>query len=112
MDDDLNTPQAITSIHKFITDVNKIMDEEKISSNNANEIIKFFEEIDSIFGFIFYKTFKINEEKKNKIEKLLKIRNNFRANKEWKKADRIKEELLEMGIGIKDEKDGTKWYIN
>ena len=112
MDDDLNTPQAIASIHKFITDINKILDTEKISSNNTNDIIKFFEEIDSIFGCIFHKTAKINGDKKNKIEKLIKTRNDFRINKEWGKADEIKEELLKMGIGIKDEKDGTKWYIN
>lgn len=112
MDNDLNTPQAIACIHKFITDVNKIMDEEKISNDNANNIVKLFEEIDSILGFIFHKTAKINKDKKKRIEKLIKIRNDFRTNKEWERADKIKKELLEIGIEIKDEKDSTKWYIS
>jgi len=111
MDDDLNTPLAIASIYKFIGDVNKLIDNEAVSAKNAQAILEFLERIDDVFGFIFYQVNEISEEKKNKIEELIKIRNDFRADKNWAEADRIKEELLKMGLVIKDEKDGTKWYL-
>ena len=47
---------------------------------------------------------------KIKIEKLINERINARKNKDYKKADEIREKLKEMSVEIEDTKDGTKWY--
>ena len=44
-----------------------------------------------------------------KIEKLIKDRNEFRKNKNYTKADEIRDELDSMGITIYDSEDETKW---
>ena len=44
------------------------------------------------------------------IEKLMVERNEFRAKKDFKNADIIKNKILEMGVEITDHKDGTSSY--
>ena len=40
------------------------------------------------------------------------MRAEARANKDWAKSDMIRDRLSEVGITIKDGKDGAKWEIN
>jgi cysteinyl-tRNA synthetase len=42
---------------------------------------------------------------------LIDRRNFARANKDWKESDRIRDELAQMGVVLKDTKDGTTWEI-
>jgi cysteinyl-tRNA synthetase len=34
-----------------------------------------------------------------------------RARKDWQESDRIRDELVKMGVVLKDTKDGTTWEI-
>ena len=43
---------------------------------------------------------------------LINLRNEARANKDFATSDKIRDELLEMGIQLKDGKDGTTFSIN
>lgn len=52
----------------------------------------------------------INPELKSKVEKLVGERTECRNNKEWEKADKIRDELMALGILIEDSKDGTQWW--
>ncbi|HEX4407257.1 MAG TPA: cysteine--tRNA ligase [Xanthobacteraceae bacterium] len=45
------------------------------------------------------------------IEKRIKARWDARARKDWAESDRIRDELLAMGIVLKDSKEGTTWEI-
>ncbi len=45
----------------------------------------------------------------SKIESMISQRNTARATKDWAASDRLREELLEMGIAIKDGPTGTTW---
>jgi cysteinyl-tRNA synthetase len=45
------------------------------------------------------------------IERLVAQRNHARAQKDWKESDRIRDELAQMGVVLKDTKDGTTWEI-
>jgi len=44
-----------------------------------------------------------------KIDKLIEARLTARAEKEWVRADEIRDELIEMGVAIKDGSKGTTW---
>lgn len=46
------------------------------------------------------------------IEGLIKERNEAKKNRNWIKADKIRDDLLEKGIVLKDSKDGTSWDIS
>ncbi|XLQ19732.1 MAG: cysteine--tRNA ligase [Candidatus Moraniibacteriota bacterium] len=111
MNDDLNTALAISNVHEFITEVNKIMDTNQVSDKNVIDIISFFKDWDSIFGFLLFNEQSIPDEKKEEIEQKIQKRNKYRVKKNWSEADKVKEELFQMGITLKDNKDGTTWYV-
>jgi cysteinyl-tRNA synthetase len=49
---------------------------------------------------------------KDKVEELVALRTAARVAKDWKESDRIRDELLAMGVTIKDNKDGTtSWEV-
>ena len=48
---------------------------------------------------------------KVRIEALIDNRNAARKAKNFKEADRVRDELLAMGVVLKDSKDGTTWEI-
>ena len=46
------------------------------------------------------------------IEQLLKERNEARKKKDFKKSDAIRDQLLQMGVDLKDRPDGTtEWHV-
>jgi cysteinyl-tRNA synthetase len=52
------------------------------------------------------------EELEDKVEKMIASRTAARARKEWPEADRIRSELLAMGVELEDHKDGTTtWKV-
>ena len=56
---------------------------------------------------------KDNSEKLSGVVSLLiSMRNEARANKDWALSDKIRDELLELGIQLKDGKEGTSFSIN
>ena len=43
---------------------------------------------------------------------LIKIREQARADKNWALSDQVRDELNELGIQLKDGKDGTEYSLN
>ncbi|MGB0396374.1 MAG: CysS/YqeB C-terminal domain-containing protein, partial [Flavobacteriaceae bacterium] len=43
---------------------------------------------------------------------LIELRNNARTNKDFTTSDRIRDQLLEFGIQLKDGKEGTQFTLN
>jgi cysteinyl-tRNA synthetase len=64
-------------------------------------------ELGSVFGLELERSHKLTDEEKKHIAE----RNIARKNKEWKKADEIREKLKEMGIILKDYPQGTLWTV-
>jgi len=102
--DDFNTPKALAVIFEFIKTINQLLDEVVLSKKEANEIYKFFEDINQIFGIIDYK--KVNQTVPAQIKKLAKARENFRKNQEWEKADEARKEIERRGFVIEDSVNG------
>ena len=46
------------------------------------------------------------------VELLIKLRKEARENKDWTLSDQIRDELIELGIQLKDGKEGTTFSIN
>jgi cysteinyl-tRNA synthetase len=107
MDDDLNVSVALAALYGFIKSVRKLIDRDGISANGKREIIGFMKEINEIFksfNFEEKKEKEFSEDEKKIIEALLEQRNRFRAEKNWAEADRIRDELIKMGVNVADKK--------
>ncbi|MEC8218076.1 MAG: cysteine--tRNA ligase [Pseudomonadota bacterium] len=103
--DDLNTPGLITELNNIVKEYN--------SSNSDKENIKSrLSIISSVLGILEDKTFKeIPEELKNKINDMILKRSEAKNNKDFKTADAIRDQLIELGVEINDSNDGTQWNL-
>lgn len=112
MDDDLNTSQAVAVIFDFVRDVNKVIADIK------NPGYKFFIEVKSflqqtaedVLGIIsFNKPQSTSSIEKQLIELLIKLRTEAKQNKNFSLADKIRDELKQLGIILEDSKEGTSY---
>jgi cysteinyl-tRNA synthetase len=112
MDDDLNTPVALSTLFVLAKSVNKYLNNNK-DKNGAvlTEILDFYEKYGSqILGFEdISKKGQAKEIKNTEIEEMIKKREIARKNKDWESADKIREELKNMGIVLEDTKEGMRW---
>lgn len=105
MDDDLNTPQALSAVFSMMRTVNRFIEENKADKRSLKEAIAFMERINKVFDFIEeVKTELTHEEKK-----LVDLREQFRKQKDFKAADEIRSQLKGKGIILEDTPEGVRW---
>ncbi|MBU5668325.1 cysteine--tRNA ligase [Peptoniphilus sp. MSJ-1] len=104
MEDDLNTADAITAIFDLVKDINLKTSEEN-SKVFLEETLAIFKKLTRVLGIMEEEKEDLSED----IEKLIEERNAARKEKNFKRADEIRDELKEMGIEIEDTRSGTTW---
>ena len=105
MEDDFNTADAISAIFEMVKLANVNIDE-KSSKEFAVKIKDTIVLLSDVLGIITEKEQEILDED---IEKMIEDRQNARKNKDFAKADEIRNSLLEMGIILEDTREGVKW---
>ena len=107
MDDDLNISGALASIFEFAKEINNLMMECRIGKNNAGEITALMNDFDKILGILEKKGKKIPSE----IKKLIDEREMARKEKDFARADEIREDLKTKGVILEDTKEGVRFKI-
>jgi len=106
MENDVNTPLALTHFFKIISLVNKQIDQNSFSKNDLEAARKTIHELGEFFQIIP----EIKEEKLSmEVEKLIKEREEARKKKDWKKADALREKIRELGYALEDAVEGVRW---
>ncbi len=105
MDDNFNTPRAFAAIFELVKEINPLIKEKQLSKNNAEHVLSFFQEVNSIFDFLEFEKGEIGSD----IEALVQQREQARKDKNYAKADKIRNQLNGMGIILEDSTDGVKW---
>ena len=112
MRDDLNTPIAISVLFEIAKELN-IAKEKKdmvLSETLSTLLIK----LGSVLGILqlnaddFLRT-EMTQSEIEEIEALIVTRNNARKNKDWQKADEVRDTLTAMGVTLEDFAQGTTW---
>lgn len=109
MDNDLNTADAITVLFELVKFANI-----KVSSENSKQLIKaVLDEILSLEEVLgIQNRQKVNADvDEEKILNLIEERNQAKKAKDYAKADAIRDELTQMGVAIKDTREGVKWEL-
>lgn len=127
MDDDFNTAQALGYFYDLQTDLNSLLDIAK--GHPSEEVISMlkrgfdhFSNMGWVFGLFREnpETYLIEEKKKGlkklnfsekEILRLIEERNVARKEKNWKRADEIRSDLLSKGILLEDTPTGTHWKL-
>ena len=103
--DDLNTPKALGILFNYLKELNRKIDNDKLTDEESSHGILFLKKADEVFSFLKDKTVI-----PNKIAKLVAIRHEARKDKNWKLSDLLREELKEKGWIVEDTPDGSKCY--
>lgn len=107
MDDDLNTANAISAIFELANFLNILVKEENSSVEDLKKAHRLFAELTGVLNIIQKRT-DIDEKM---IEDLIAQRAEAKKNKDFAKADEIRDKLKEMGIELLDTRAGTTWRV-
>ncbi len=105
--DDLNTPQALAVLFNFISAVNKEIEEQRADKASLDAVYKFMKEVNKILDVITESEAEINKEQYD----MIKQREQFRKDKNFQKADEMREQLKKQGILVEDTQQGTVWKV-
>lgn len=114
MNDDFNTPILIANLFEAVKVINLIKEQKASLSSDDLTIFK-----ETINAFVFDVLGLMNETAKESsskingvVELLIKLRKEARENKDWALSDQIRDELLALGIQLKDGREGTTFTMN
>jgi cysteinyl-tRNA synthetase len=105
LDDDLNISKALAFIADLIRAVNSSIDRGSVTPSEAASVISFLQNINEVLGIFSFEREMLPEE----IEALIEERTRARTEKNFARADEIRDTLLERGIVLEDTRDGTRW---
>lgn len=100
---DLNTSNALTVLYDVIKDTT-------VNSASKIELIKSFDKVLSL-DLLSIEQVSISKEMEEYINDMIEKRNTAKQNKEYDIADKIRSELYEKGILLKDSREGTTYEI-
>lgn len=108
MNNDFNTPLALTRLHALARQINKIIRRQRISRKLADNIVLTLRDLGAILG-ILAREVPIEEELPEEVERLLQQREEARKRKDWKSADRLRKEIRKLGYLLEDTDEGVRW---
>lgn len=110
MDDDLNTADAIGTLFDLVRYINKNVLTPDAVKADVLAAIEIFDELTGILGIVYNEKTEDENDDAAEIEALIEERTNARKEKNWAKADEIRNKLTEMGIVLEDTPQGVKWH--
>ena len=106
LEDDLNTHMALSAFFNLVKETNRLASEEKLYKKDADIIKKQFDSMMYVLGL---KIPEIKHDEKQRIDDLIANRTQFRQEKQYEKADNIRDELNDLNVELIDHKSRTIW---
>jgi cysteinyl-tRNA synthetase len=109
--DDLNTAGALGAMFELVTALNAAIDAGQLGTDDVPVVRGAFEEFDRVLGVLSLR--RVEEEQPPlpvaEIERLMEERHAAKKRRDFAAADKIRKDLLELGIVLEDTPSGTKW---
>lgn len=106
MQDDFNTPDAITAMFEWVNEANSLLQEPVVKASDLQALLEAFNEMNQVLRlYVDHEGELIDEE----IEKLIVERVNARKDKNWSRSDEIRDLLASRGIVLEDTAQGMRW---
>ena len=104
--DDLNTPGLLANINKLIKNAGSLEEGDK-PYLKSNLLL-----IGKVMGILEDQSYnQISGEFKDKVDSLIEDRSNAKQKRDFELADKIRSELIELGVEINDSPEGTTWKV-
>lgn len=108
MDDDLNTADAIAALFELVRDCNlRLAADPAPSRGTVEEALSALEELCGVLGLLYSRE---EASLDDEVEALIAARTQARQEKNWAKADEIRDQLKAMNIVLEDTPQGVKWH--
>ncbi|MBU1343628.1 MAG: cysteine synthase [Proteobacteria bacterium] len=101
MEDDLKISGVVFSLLANVKIINALINKGKINPDGAKRLVNCFKEIDSVLKIF---NFDKKREYSSKAQDLMKKREQARHQKDWDLADKIREQLITLGVNVHDKK--------
>ncbi len=114
MNDDFNTPILIAHLFEAVKVINQIKEQKASLTKEDLETLKITLKafVFDVLGLVNEANSANSEKLEGVIELLIQMRKEARINKDWALSDKIRYELQELGIQLKDGREGTSFSIN
>ncbi len=102
MDDDLNVSGALASVFKNVKTINGFLSRDRLTAHDAGRILEAFKQIDQVL-----RIFDFAEKEavfSPEINDLIAKREQARKERNWEEADRLRDELRQLGVPVVDSK--------
>jgi len=113
MDDDFNTPEALSVLFDLVREINRLNDSADAATEAHAQLLR---QLAEILGLLQQDPDQFLKGESGEdglsdaeIEQLIEDRANARANKDWGESDRIRDLFAEQGIVLEDGAGGTSW---
>ena len=116
MDDDFNSPLLIAQLFEAVKFINLVIHKDHPINNDQ------WQTINKMLGVFIHEVLGISPEHKSSnstedtlnktVELLIEMRNKARADKDFETSDKIRDQLLQFGVQLKDGKEGTQYTLN
>ena len=114
MDDDFNTPEAFRVMFEMAKEINKHKTKDRAYANQLGALLI---RLGGILGFLqnepseFLRSGVSIGVDFQEIERMIAAREQARADKDWKRADEIRDQLTMMKVVVEDGDEGSSWRI-
>ncbi|MCD1261930.1 cysteine--tRNA ligase [Paenibacillus athensensis] len=106
MNDDFNTPDAITAVFDLVAEANLYLQHERVTVGGVQLFLEQLEAFDRVLGILRQGGDELLDEE---IEQLIVERTEARKAKNWSRADEIRDLLTGKGIFLEDTPQGIRW---
>ncbi len=113
MEDDLNVSGGLAAVFAFVKTINLRIDKEDLGLGDRDNLLEALAETDRVFAVFDPSAWEQKDGTEGlsdqEIEDLIEDRKAARTNKEFGRADEIRDELVSQGIILEDTSKGTRW---
>ncbi|MEZ5347417.1 MAG: cysteine--tRNA ligase [Pyrinomonadaceae bacterium] len=106
LDDDLNTSQALAAIHNLVREINTVLADKGLRSEDQRAVLDAISKFDSVLGIFGNECEEILDEE---IERLIGERQLARRDRDFARSDEIRDQLAVQGIILEDTPEGVRW---
>ncbi|MEK4360284.1 cysteine--tRNA ligase [Paenibacillus sp. FSL M7-1455] len=106
MNDDFNTPDAITSVFEWVNETNSLLQQPVVNPEELKLMLSAFEQLNAVLRLYGGEDAVLLDEE---VEQLIVERAQARKDKNWSRADEIRDQLAAQGIVLEDTAQGMRW---
>ena len=105
LDDDLNVSAGLAAVFDLVRDLNRRIEARSMSTADAVSAIATLRDVDQVLGILPDEESPLSADAST----LIDARAEARAARDWAASDRLRDELLTLGIVVEDTRDGQRW---